>query len=340
MPVTIRDVASASGVTIGTVSRALNGYPDVSSATRERVKRVAAELGYTPNQTAQSLSSKQRRNIGLFISGFLSEDVFNDFDVMLMRGAFQCASERGVNISLHLINSEVQEQKSFEQLCYEHGVSGAILFGLKTTDAYCTTLAGNTLPCVTIDIPVEGEHNGCVMLDDREAEAAATRFLLENGHRRIALVQGSETAAVSIARLAGVRDALREYGLELEPADIIHTDFTFDNAKRQVERFFAERGADAVTAFVCMSDLLAVGAMQIITHLGYRVPDDYSIVGYDGIALAAYTAPQLTTIDQQVRTKGYEAVNLLCDMLAGTRAAERVVLPHSLVERGSVRKIL
>lgn len=340
MPVTIRDVAAASGVAIGTVSRALNGYPDVSDATRERIKQVADELGYAPNQTAQSLSSKRVRNIGIFISGFLSEEVFNDFDIMLLRGSFKAALDHGVNISLHLINSEIQEQKSYDQLCYECGVAGAVLFGLKTTDPYCSTLSQSERPVVTVDIPLEGEHTGCVLLDDRRAEAEAAQYLIDRGHRRIAVVHGSADALVSMERFAGIKDAYQANGIELDPALNIYTDFTHDDAAAKVERFLVEHGAEDVTAFLCMSDLIAIGALRTITRMGYRVPEDFSVVGYDGIELTKFTSPPLTTVNQNVRDKGYEAVRLLCDMLAGDKDPQTVILSHTFIERGSVRKLL
>lgn len=348
MPVTIRDVAAASGVAIGTVSRALNGYPDVSDATRERIKQVASELGYAPNQTAQALSSKRVRNIGLFISGFLSEEVFNDFDLMLLRGAYRCALDRDVNVSLHLINSRIQEQKSFDQLCYENDVAGAVLFGLKTTDRYCTSLTETERPVVAIDIPIEGRRAGCVLLDDRRAEEQAARYLIACGHRSFAVVAGGDDAVVTHERLKGIRDACDAAGVDFGALPVLTTDFTHDAAAAQVAAFLAGSRAREVTAFLCMSDLIAVGALSAIAGAGYSVPDDYSVVGYDGIELTKYTTPSLTTVSQNVRDKGYEAVRLLCSMLEDGKREDgdasarprTVVLPHTFIERGSVRKLL
>lgn len=339
MPVTIRDVAAASGVSIGTVSRALNDYPDVSSVTRDRVRAAAAELGYVPNQSAQSLSSKRLTSIALIISGFLEDKVFNDFDIMLTRGAFQFATEREIPISLHVTNSREQGEKGFDQLCFEHNVSGAIVFGLKTDDPYCRTLAESTVPCVTVDVEVPGKMTGSVVLDDRAAAAEVAEYLVSCGHRSIAVVHGSRTAAVSVERMEGIVGALREHGIELRDEDVIYTNFTHEEALAKVGAYLDAHPEPRVTAFLCMSDLLALGTMQAIQRRGLSVPEDFSVTGYDGIALAGFVSPTITTVDQNVQCKGYEAARLLCDMISGECDARCVVLPHTLRKGGSVRKI-
>ena len=340
MPVTIRDVAAASRVSIGTVSRALNDYPDVSTATRERVRCVARELGYMPNQTAQSLSSKHAKGISLIISGFLEDKVFNDFDTMLMRGAFQFATERGISLSLNVINSEQQTEKNFEQLCFEHNSSGAILFGLKTDDPYCESLCTSSFPCVTVDVEVPGEKLGCVRLDDRRAAFEMTERLFDLGHRRVAVVHGSRNAVVSRERFLGIQDACRVRGLEISLDDVVYTNFTHEDAYLRVGNYLDRHSSgERVTAFICMSDLLALGTIQAIQARGLSVPQDFSVTGYDGISLTSFVTPRITTVDQNVQLKGYEAAHLLYDMLNEERPAQTIVLPHTIRMRGSVRKI-
>ena len=132
MAVSIRDIAREAGVTVGTVSRALNNYPDVSPTTRERIVETAQRLGYHPNQMARNLSSKHNHNIALVLSGFLEEELINDFDALLMKGCFHYTVNNDVEMSIQVINTKIQTEKSFEQLCYEHNIAGAILMGLRT----------------------------------------------------------------------------------------------------------------------------------------------------------------------------------------------------------------
>ena len=169
MPSTIQDVARAAGVSVGTVSRAMNDYPDISEKTREKILRIAHELGYRPNLVAKSLSSKNFREIALVLSGFLEHDL---------------------DISMYVINSKIQEEKTFEQLCYEHNIAGAVLFGLKSTDPYFKTLAQSRKPCVTIDVEVGGACVGNVTNDHAAAFDELTQYLIDQGHRKIAIVCG------------------------------------------------------------------------------------------------------------------------------------------------------
>ena len=118
MAVSIRDIAREAGVSVGTVSRALNNYPDVSPTTRERIVETAQRLGYRPNQMARNLSSKHNHNIALVLSGFLEDQVITDFDVQLMKGCYHYAVNNDVEISLQVINTKIQTEKSFEQLCH------------------------------------------------------------------------------------------------------------------------------------------------------------------------------------------------------------------------------
>lgn len=339
MPATIRDVARAAGVTIGTVSRALNNYSDVNYQTRERIQRVARELGYHPNQMARNLSSKHSKNIALVLSGFLEDTMLNDFETMLMKGIYQFAYERGIDIAMYVINSRTQMEKSYEQLCYEHNISGAILFGLKTNDPYCQTLTASQRPCVTIDTEVSGPSTSNVTLDDVAAFDELTQYLIDRGHRKIVLVHGRKNAMVSMERLAGAYQAFQRNGLTLTHDSIIYTNFLREEAAAGVDAYFRTHAPDSVTAFLCMSDMLAIGTIEALKSLGYRVPSDYSVAGYDGLEVTNYTDPKITTVDQNIKRKGYEAASLLYDMLSGTRPAQKLVLPHTLVERESVRAL-
>ena len=339
MAVSIRDVAKAAGVSAGTVTRALNHYPDVSTATRDRIIGIARQMGYRPNQMARSLSSKHNNNIGLVFSGFLEEKIINSFVEMLMRGSYQYAMSHGVELSICMINTRIQQEKSFEQLCHEHNIAGAVLMGLKTTDPYCQSLAQSQLPCVTVDIEVDGPCVSCVLTDDVKAFDELTQYLIDRGHRRIALVHGRKNSMVSVRRLEGARQAMARSGLRLREEDIIYTNFLREEATEGVQDYLRAHGADGASAFLCMSDLLAVGAIEGLKKLHYRVPQDYSVVGFDGLDFTNYTDPTITTIDQNIQQKGYEAARLLCEMIADKQTAQRLVLPHTLAARQSVRTL-
>lgn len=339
MAVSIRDIAREAGVTVGTVSHALNNYPDVSPTTRERIVETAQRLGYHPNQMARNLSSKHNHNIALVLSGFLEEELINDFDALLMKGCFHYTVNNDVEMSIQVINTKIQTEKSFEQLCYEHNIAGAILMGLRTNDPYCELLAKSKYPCVTIDIEVPGPNVSCVMMDDIKAFDELTQYLIDMGHRKIVVVHGRKLAMVSMQRLVGAYQAMQRNGLELPRDNIIYTNFGREEARDGVKEYFRTHSPDSATAFLCMSDMLAIGTIEGLKELGYKVPKDYSVVGFDGLEVTNYTDPAITTIDQNIQQKGYEATRLLCDMIRGKRKAQRLVLPHTLTVRDSVRSL-
>lgn len=339
MTATIQDVARAAGVSAGTVSRAMNNYPDISAKTRERILEVARELQYRPNLVAKSLSSKRTKNIALILSGFLEDVMFNDFETMLMKGCYQFAIEHELDISMHVINTRTQKEKSYEQLCYEHNIAGAVIFGLKNTDPYYKLLVDSKKPCVTIDVDVRGENVSNVTNDHTAAFEELTQYLIDQGHKRMALVCGRKSAAVTSQRMEGALRALERNHLKLPEDFIIYTNFLKEEASSGVSAFLQGHPRDCVTAFLCMSDMLAIGAVETLKQFGYHVPADYSVVGYDGIYVTEYTDPKITTVDQNIKDKGYEAAHLLYDMIEGNRPAQSLILPHKLALRDSVRKL-
>lgn len=340
MAATIQDVAKAAGVSVGTVSRAINNYPDISAKTRERILEVAKELKYRPNLVARSLSSKHSRNIALILSGFLEDVMFNDFETMLMKGCYQFAIEHGLDISMYVINTKTQAEKSYEELCYEHNIAGAVIFGLKNTDPYLKSLEESRKPCVTIDVEVSGENVSNVTNDHRAAFEELTQYLISQGHTKIALVCGRENAAVTALRMEGALSALHSRGLELPRELIIYTNFLKEEACAGVTEFLTRQKDTDVTAFLCMSDMLAIGTIEALKAAGARVPDDYSVVGYDGIYVTECTDPKITTVNQNIKDKGYEAAHLLYDMIEGIRPAQDLVLPHKLEIRDSVKNLM
>jgi DNA-binding LacI/PurR family transcriptional regulator len=336
---TIKDVARKAGVSIGTVSRAFNGYKDIPETTRHSILKVAEEMGYVPNINARSLSAKKKPNIAMLMSGILEERRSDEMPYLLMKGAFQYASKSGMNIATYSIDSKLQREKTYDQFCYEHSLAGTLLFGLRTTDLYFKSLQKSAIPCVTVDVTVKGPLIGSVIIDDAAAFEDLTEYLVRNNHRKIAILYGRRQAEVTSKRWQGAKRALDRHGLTCPKSRIIETDFDYDKAYQRVRRYLECFGTSDATAFLCMSDLTAIGAMQAIKDLGYHVPDDFSLAGYDGSNITRYTDPGITTIDQSPLEKGYAAAQLLSEIIADPKAARQLVLPHKLIARDSIRKI-
>lgn len=336
---TIRDVAKEAKVSIGTVSRAFNEYQDISSETKANVMKVARRLGYTPNVNAKSLSSKVSSNMGLIVSGFLDSDKRNGFVLSLLKGTYRFAFEHDLEVALYTLDAEQQKQKSYEQFCAEHSIFGAVLSGVATNDSYFGELVKAGMPCVLIDAYIRGEGLCCVSIDNVKAAEEMAEYLLDANHTKIVIVQGKKEAEVNNYRIAGIYAAFSRRGMELSRDQILTGEFRETIAYEQVKAYLEEHGKKGATAFMCLSDVMALGVLRAITESGYSVPEDFSVTGFDGIPISAYTTPTLTTIEQDMEEIGYKAAEVLQELRKDPRENKSVYVPYQFIERGSVKKI-
>lgn len=334
---TIKDIAKRVGVSITTVSRALNGYDDVSESTRKKIQVAAKELGYRPNASARSLVMKKSKTIGLIVSEVSRSGIKDSFAYEVLCGINDCSGELDYDLILFSTNPSKQKSKSYTDLCLERGVDGAMIMGIRLDDPYLHEVIDARIPCVLIDIPFQNENVGYISTDNMSGAKEATMHLIANGHRKLAMINGHENAAVSMDRLKGFRSAIEASGNPFDSVKIISGNFTETGGEQAVQQLF-ERDPD-ITAIFCASDLMALGALKGLQQLGKRVPEDVSIVGYDNIHLTQYTSPPLTTVNQNKYDMGYQAAKLLIDMLEGNITDHKVILPHELVERDSVLNI-
>jgi LacI family transcriptional regulator len=335
---TIKDIAKKAGVSITTVSRALNGYDDVSEETRRKIRQIAEELSYSPNVLARSLVSRRTHTIGLILSDINRAGAKDSFAYELLCGINDRAGELNYDLLLFSTSPTKQMEKSYHALCKERKVDGAILSGLRLDDPYLQeVIQQESFPCVLIDIPETGANVGHVTSDNRNGALLAVRHLLENGHRRIAMINGHDQAHVSRERLEGYREALEKSGLPFEPELVFDGGFTEEGGAEATYQILLKH--PDVTAIFCASDLMALGAMRALERMGRKVPDDVSIVGFDDINIAAYCSPKLTTIRQDKYELGYQAAQLLIDMLENRTKNRKILLSNQLIIRESVRRI-
>ncbi|MFC5651834.1 LacI family DNA-binding transcriptional regulator [Paenibacillus solisilvae] len=334
---TIKDLAKAAGVSITTVSRALNGYSDVNEKTRSRIKRLAKELSYRPNAQAQSLVLKKTKTIGVIMSELKAANAKDGLAFEVLCGINDRAGELNYDLILFSTNPNKQLEKSYTDLCRERNVDGAILQGLRLNDPYLKEVVSQSLfPSVMIDIPLAGERVGHVTTDNVSGARDAVRHLQELGHRRIAMINGHGEAAVSHERLSGYMLGLQEAGISYDPALVYDGRFSEEGGTEAAGRILSEHSD--VTAVFCASDIMALGAMRSFELLGKKVPDEVSIVGYDDIAIASYCSPKLTTVRQDKYGMGYQAAQLLIDMLEGRQVRHKVMLNNELIVRQSTAR--
>jgi len=337
VPVTIKDIAKAAGVSITTVSRALNGYSDVSEETRRKIFRIAETMGYTPNMAARSLIVKRTKTLGLLISGITRTSVKDSIAFEILCGMNDRAGE--LNYDLVLFNTDTQKQKmkSYKSLCLERGVDGVIIMGIRMDDPYLGEVVHSDIPCVLIDIPLTGRDVSSVNSDSVNGAWMAVDHLIKNGHRHIGMINGHAQAFVSQKRLEGYRRALADHGLPFREEYVEDGGFTESGGAEAAVRLLSRH--PGMTALFCASDLMAIGAIQAIRNMGKAVPEDVSVVGYDNISMSEYLSPPLTTVKQDRYRMGYQAAQMLIDMLEGRKVHPQVTMPAELIVRGSVRAI-
>ncbi|MCA1065853.1 LacI family DNA-binding transcriptional regulator [Rossellomorea sp. AcN35-11] len=330
---TIKDIARVAGVSVTTVSRALNGYSDVNEDTRKKIAQVAKELNYSPNSIARSLVMKKSKTIGLLVSGFSKESVKDNFIVEVLAGINEFVSGSDYDLVLFNTNSSKQREKTYTQLCRERRVDGVIIQGIRTDDPYLHEVVESDIPCVLIDIPLESGNVSHVTTDNVLGAEKAVQHLLDQGHKKIGMINGHEFAFVSQQRLEGYENALQRAQVGLNANYIVNGEFTEESGKRAALSLLTSY--PEITALFCASDLMAIGAMSAAKELNVKVPEKLSIVGYDDILLASYVSPTLTTVQQNKFQLGYEGARLLLDLLSNQSKTHRMVLETKLIKRES-----
>lgn len=335
---TIRDVAKKAGVSISVVSKAFNNYVDVNEKTRERIFAVAKEMNYTPNLAAKNLSSKKQTTIGLISSGVLNNNVKDNNAFNIFKGVYTAVEENQYELSIFLIDSLKQKQKSYVQFCRERNIGGAILQGIRTDDPYLKELIDTNIPCVIVDIIPEmnNELICSVSIDNVEASREIADYLIERNHRDIVIMAGTKETYVNTERLTGVQKAFNENALEFDDNKVLYAQFSEQEAYVLAKEYLQTKQP---TAFLCFSDLMAFGVMKAINEMGLRIPEDISITGFDDLVISEYTQPQLTTIRQDFIEIGKMSALLLQKLMENEPESKHVYVEHQLLERNSVKAI-
>ncbi len=337
---TLDEVASRAGVGRGTVSRVVNGSPQVSPEARAAVQKAIDELGYVPNRAARALVTQRTDSVALVVSES-EERVFGEpFFAGIVRGVSSALADTQLQLWLAMAQSPAERQRVEHHLTNQH-VDGVMLLSLHDADPLPGLLEQRGLPVVLGGRPARmlthdgGEGDADVAFVDADNEGGArlaVGHLLDRNRRRIAAIAGPQDMAAGVSRLTGYREALERAGMPVDEHLIAYGDFSEASGERAVHELL-DRSPD-VDAVFAASDLMAVGALRALRELGKRVPDDVSLVGFDDVAIARQTDPPLTTVHQPVEAMGREMVRLLLARIAGAAPTAVMVETH-LVERAS-----
>lgn len=334
--VTIKDVAKQSGVSVTTVSRALNGYSDVNETTRSTIIQIAENLGYVPNKTAQNLVKKESNMLAIIIFDLDKNGGTDNIVYSILSGMYSFAEKIGYEVMLFTTHSAYKREKSYVEFCRERSITGAVLSGVRLDDPYFEELINTKFPCIMIDGPEEGDMN-TISIDSEQAAYDINSLLVQNGHRNIACVAGRKEAVVTERRLNGYKNLLKENSLPIKENYIVYADFLEDIAYEKT--FDLINHNPEITAIFCESDMMAVGVIRALNELGKKVPEDISIVGFDNVPIANYMTPRLSTVEQNFYEIGKESARQLLNIIADGSKGKKIITPHKIIERDSISTI-
>ncbi|MBN9202335.1 MAG: LacI family transcriptional regulator [Microbacterium sp. SCN 70-18] len=329
--VTIEEVAAAAGVSRSTVSRVVNGSTAVSPEALDAVNRAIADLNYVPNRAARSLASRQTHAIALIVPEDTTRFFGDPFFAAIVSGINARLSRSDYVLNLFIANDDPGDKTT--SYVRSGAVDGAIVVSHHTSDTFIDRIAA-VVPVVYGGRPVrERERDYYVDVDNVRGGRDAVAHLIAHGRRRIATITGPLNMPAGVDRLRGYRQALQEAGLLEGPIE--DGRFTSDGGTAAMRRML-ERGGDLPDAIFIASDLMARGAMSVLTAAGIRVPEDISIVGFDDSPVATSVTPALTTMRQPSFAQGERMASILLDLLAGREAPHVTILETELIPRDSV----
>lgn len=330
---TIEDVAALAGVSIATVSRAINEPTKVADATRKKVAEAVARTGYTTNAMARSLRMR-RSNMILILAPDVGDPNFSN----ILVGLETEASKRGYGLLIGNTQNDPARETDYLRFISSNQADGLILFTGHLPFGFGQNAEETRLPpMVAVNEPVVGQDVPFVGVDNFEGARIATEHLISQGHRRIAFIGHSPGREINRLREEGYRVALQSAGIAVDPRLILQGEGTTESGRAAAELMFVR---DALpTSFFCVNDATALGVIIALNARRYELPLQFSIMGFDDISFSSFVSPSLTTMKQPRHRIGEAAMELLLAMLAGDKPkSEKILLRAELIVRNSVSR--
>lgn len=332
---TIHDVAREAGVSIATVSYVLNNRGSVAPETRERVLAISRALNYRPSMTARNLQASETR---LFAYSWrpAPPGAFNPILDQFLRSMAQSAAHHGYRLLVYPTDSIEQELAAYQTLVGENRVDGIVLSNTNYADPRVSRLLEWGFPFVSFGRTGEESRYPWVDVDGFAGALAATRHLLAMGHRRIVGLGWPQGSLAGHHRLDGFRAALAEAGIANVEAQIVRAENLQEAARDAVRPLLQLPAAQRPTAILAVSDLMAIGVLNVAEELGVRVGSELALVGFDDSPIARFLRPALSSLAQPIEEVGERLIAMLTDLCNGREpAARELLLAPTLIVRDS-----
>ena len=331
MSVSIKDIAREAGVSHSTVSRALTDSHLVKAETKERIRDLAKQMGYTPSAVARSLVRQRTDTLGLVVS-----TVADPFASEVVRGIEETAFDNGFGVLLCESGNNRDREIAAVKMLREKRVDGIVVSASTVGDFYMPLLDELHIPIVLVNREQGTEYAYSIVTDDLHGGALAVNHLLALGHRRIGVITGPAESESSHKRLDAYREVLTGSGIAFDPQLIVSGDGRADGGYAGAGRLLSL--VSRPTAIFCYNDTTAIGAIRAIKKRGLSVPTDVSVIGFDDIPFAEYIDPPLTTVRQHRYTMGRLATEMILALLDGKCPEANIFLKGDLIIRESCRE--
>ena len=324
--VTIKDIARESGYSVSTVSRVLNHRNDVSPDAKKKIEEVVALYNFVPNNNAKHLKQNNSKSIGVLVKG-----ISNMLFASIVEEIQQMIGKTEYTLVVSYLDEDADEVEEAERLCRERKPLGLLFLG-GNPDYFKKGFSHVDVPCVLVT-------NRANDMEFANLSSVATDAPCAAGHRDIGILGGDiEKSYTSHQRYIGCRQSFKEHGLSLKQETCYEkARFSYDSAYRAMQRLLKKY--PQLTAIFAMSDVMAIGAIRALRDMNYRIPEDISVIGFDGTALAEYYNPKLATIKQQYRTLATRSVEILFGQIELKKDPIHEIVPFEFVSGESIGNI-
>jgi LacI family transcriptional regulator len=335
--ITIKDISKKCGVSSATVSKALNGYTDISEETIELIRGVAREMGYLPNAMARALKTNRSYNLGVLFVDKTSSGLAHEYFSAVLNSFKVEAEMLGYDITF--ISQNIgQFSMSYFEHCRYRKCDGAVIASVNFNDPAVVELVQSDIPTVTIDHVFN--NRTAILSDNVKGVSDLVHYLYDNGHRKIAFIHGEDTA-VTQKRVASFYKNCAELGIDV-PNEYVKSAIYHDPKSSSRATVELLKLSDRPTCIMYPDDFSFIGGMIEIEKAGLSIPRDISVVGYDGIYLSQVLRPRLTTLRQDTESLGREAASKLVEAIEKPKTfiPQQIMVPGQILEGGSVKRLV
>ena len=335
--VSLKDIAGRCGVSVATVSKALNDHSDIGAETKERIRKVANELGYVPNAAAKSMKTNRTHNIGVLFMDDANSGLQHDFFASVLEGFKREVEKEGYDITFISNDRSRPGRDSYLTHARYRRFDGVIIANVHFGDPEVVELVKSDIPVVTIDHVYNDTTT--ILSDNVGGMTELVDFAVASGHRKIAYIHGADSS-VTRTRLVTFHKKMEEYGIETPDAYVMESPYRDTHGAYECTLKLLEL-EDRPTCIFYPDDYASYGGMRAISEKGLKVPDDVSVVGFDGIKVARHIRPRLTTYRQDTEELGRQAGKNLIDLIERpkTTLVQRVVVKGRLLEGDTLKKL-